>query len=537
MAKKMLARHVILVNDDESSDEDSFHSAVDSSLVDSQNSNEDNHKILERDIVRKTNGGVPRTNSSGSVIASLSDWTHNLVETMEEEISAAVETGSSNEAIMKLNESERRRLDEDAENVKEPHPPEQSFCGHQPGNNWGIPGAEIIGNHIKNTGAALLNWDNMKSAFSAMGDTLSNIVETGLSVPKPEAQMEMSALQHRRSKRKDDPGCEVKQHENNDDYLKKIQRNDNLQISLSIASLSTIINVKKRRSAYDHWKVSLSPALEEAAVALDFSLLAKFSVMALYYSQYLGLFFLISAAIRHANACLSSGVCGGGCCQPPCPPPPQPTCNQASCQPGYSCGHFGCARNRARSALTRKDGLIVPVDEFVNSTLPVRNIYGFERKKLSGGGVGGADSDKLDYSTYAKLTNPNYLFRQCCEDRRLPDACLSKCHFNTYTKQSLQEMFFKNDPCPIEAASDLQYCAAQGRDHVSCCHRNGIHTTLAGEKCLTFCDQRAGRVTKLDYSYLPCYDRFENMKRCFYDEIKVRMESKLRPRLKEGEES
>lgn len=55
------------------------------------------------------------------------------------------------------------------------------------------------------------------------GNTLSNIVDTGLSVSKPEAPMEMSALQHRRSKRKDDPACEVKEHEINDYYLKKIQ--------------------------------------------------------------------------------------------------------------------------------------------------------------------------------------------------------------------------------------------------------------------------------------------------------------------------
>uniref|UniRef100_A0A915EG82 Domain of unknown function DB domain-containing protein n=1 Tax=Ditylenchus dipsaci TaxID=166011 RepID=A0A915EG82_9BILA len=199
------------------------------------------------------------------------------------------------------------------------------------------------------------------------------------------------------------------------------------------------------------------------------------------------------------------------------------SCNQASCQPGYSCGHYGCARNRARSALTRKDGIVVPIEEFINQSIPLRNIYGFERKKLA------QEENKLDYTTYAKLTNPKLSVRQCCEDRRLPDACLGKCHFNSYSKQALQEMFFKNDPCPIEAASDLQYCAAQGRDHIPCCVRNGIHTTLAGEKCLT----RAGKVTKLDYSYLPCYDRFENMKRCFFDEIKIRMETKLRPRLKE----
>jgi hypothetical protein len=74
--------------------------------------------------------------------------------------------------------------------------------------------------------------------------------------------------------------------------------------------------------------------------------------------------------------------------------------------------------------------------------------------------------------------NPNYLFRQCCEDRNLPDACLQKCHFNAFTKDAvcslffiliffnistfqLQQMFFKRDGCPIEAAADMQYCAAQ----------------------------------------------------------------------------
>ncbi|KAH7731425.1 hypothetical protein AAVH_00323 [Aphelenchoides avenae] len=237
-------------------------------------------------------------------------------------------------------------------------------------------------------------------------------------------------------------------------------------------------------------------------------------------------------------SCLSSGCGGGGCCGSSCAAPPAP-CQPQQCQPGYSCGHYGCARNRARSALTRKDGLIVPIDEFLNSTLPQRNIYGVERLR---GGEKRKDvapakdqNDKLDYATFLKLTNPNYLFRQCCDDRRLPDPCLGKCHFNTYTKEALQQMFFKNDRCPLEAAADLQYCAGQGRDHTSCCVRNGVHTTLAGDKCLQFCDQRPGRVVQLDYSYLPCYDRFENIKRCFYDEVKTRMETKLRPRLAEEE--
>ncbi|KHN77412.1 hypothetical protein Tcan_18977, partial [Toxocara canis] len=115
--------------------------------------------------------------------------------------------------------------------------------------------------------------------------------------------------------------------------------------------------------------------------------------------------------------------------------------------------------------------------------------------------------------------NPNDLFYECCERRLLPDACLSKCNFNAYTKQALERMFFQRDECPLKAASDIHFCAAQGRDHRDCCHRNGIDATLAGEKCLTFCDQRIDVVVNLDYSYVPCYERFEEMKRCFFNNI------------------
>ena len=36
---------------------------------------------------------------------------------------------------------------------------------------------------------------------------------------------------------------------------------------------------------------------------------------------------------------------------------------------------------------------------------------------------------------------------------------------------------------------------------------------------MTFCDQRPGNVTQLDLTYLACYDRFENMKACFWQDI------------------
>ncbi|KAI6201441.1 hypothetical protein M3Y96_00842100 [Aphelenchoides besseyi] len=237
-------------------------------------------------------------------------------------------------------------------------------------------------------------------------------------------------------------------------------------------------------------------------------------------------FLLVFSSSPLAEACASSGVCGSSCGYQP--PPVQ--CQPQSCQPGYSCGQVSNSTSISIHFILidiMDDGVVVPVDVFVNSTLPKRNIFGVERRKES------EAENKIDQATFAKLTNPNYLFRQCCEDRRLPDACLSKCHFNVFNKATLEAMFLKSDPCPIEAAADIQYCAAQGRDHRPCCHRNFIQSTAAGEKCLTFCDQRAGQVVKLDFSFLPCYDRFEFIKRCFYDDIKNRMEEKLSPRLEE----
>ncbi|KIH60868.1 hypothetical protein ANCDUO_08867 [Ancylostoma duodenale] len=144
------------------------------------------------------------------------------------------------------------------------------------------------------------------------------------------------------------------------------------------------------------------------------------------------------------KTCLTSGVCGsGGYCAPPAPLPCQPT----SCQPGYTCGQYGCARNRARSALTKKlDGIFIseehsttPPPDSREVDLEERNIFGLSR------GVGKPSEtepvesrEQQDNVTIYRLTNPNFIFRQCCEQRGLPDACLDKCHFNSYTRNACQ---------------------------------------------------------------------------------------------------
>ncbi|CAB3399132.1 unnamed protein product [Caenorhabditis bovis] len=149
--------------------------------------------------------------------------------------------------------------------------------------------------------------------------------------------------------------------------------------------------------------------------------------------------FALLALIEISLACFASGICGGGC-----PPPPPPVC-MGGCGGGYACGRYGCARARGSKTLTIKD---------------------------------------------EKEMTPDEKFMRCCEERNLPDSCLTKCTFRTYTKAALQAMYFKQDQCPMQAAADIQYCAAQGRN-----------------------------ITQLDMSYLACYDRFENMKACFWQDI------------------
>ncbi|WKX99727.1 hypothetical protein Q1695_014529 [Nippostrongylus brasiliensis] len=209
------------------------------------------------------------------------------------------------------------------------------------------------------------------------------------------------------------------------------------------------------------------------------------------------------------NACSGGG--GSGCCVR-APPPPVATCG-SGCQQGYQCGPYGCTKRKALSALTaRIDGVIIGDDDGEEAhTAPLDPR---------------ATAVATNF-THDKLTNPNFIFHTCCEARGLPDACLRHCHFNTYTARALEQMFYKNDKCPIEAAHEIHYCAAQGMDHRPCCARSGVADTSAGNKCLAFCDQTPNRFTPVDPSYLPCYDIFENMKRCFFVEIRRRAEEKF----------
>ncbi|TKR69825.1 hypothetical protein L596_021927 [Steinernema carpocapsae] len=212
-----------------------------------------------------------------------------------------------------------------------------------------------------------------------------------------------------------------------------------------------------------------------------------------------------------SQACFSSGVCVT------CPQP-QPSCGGGGCRGGYSCGQYGCYRARAASSKIveindqhRVDPKFAEVEKDEEEEEQKEEFY-----------------DSLqEESVEPEPKGPNEKFLDCCIHRNLPDECLNKCSFETYTRDALQAMYFRMDRCPMQAAAELQFCAAQGKNHQECCTRNGVGHTLVGAKCLTFCDQRSGNVTQLDFSYLACFDKFDSMKGCFWFDI-TREESKDR---------
>ncbi|CAJ0582325.1 unnamed protein product, partial [Mesorhabditis spiculigera] len=228
---------------------------------------------------------------------------------------------------------------------------------------------------------------------------------------------------------------------------------------------------------------------------------------------------IFAALQKDSFQCASNGVCGayGGCAPPP---PPPGGCGCAA--RGYQCGSYGCYRMRARGSKLyqpsrdRARGSKIEADRQILRQKLAEKSRTDSQEELSEVSETAAS---LRRGGSGEPLNPNRAFFECCMDRQLPDACLQKCNYGAFNKDTLSRMYFKQDACPLAAMSEMQFCAAQGRDHTACCARNGVTTTLAGEKCLLFCDQRPGRVTPLDLSYVPCFDRFESMKSCFWHEL------------------
>ncbi|VDK47166.1 unnamed protein product [Gongylonema pulchrum] len=151
----------------------------------------------------------------------------------------------------------------------------------------------------------------------------------------------------------------------------------------------------------------------------------------------LGVLFLC-ASIRISRACLSSGVCAGFGCTPPA----APACFDG-CAPGYACGQFGCySRARARSSKTFKYAVSDHEgSQRVASVIKVFSLSMIWCTYLCENHTSDATAVLFQQQGMQVDEASDQRFYDCCVDRRLPDACLQKCSYSTYTRSALQVFF------------------------------------------------------------------------------------------------
>uniref|UniRef100_A0A1I7TNK0 DB domain-containing protein n=1 Tax=Caenorhabditis tropicalis TaxID=1561998 RepID=A0A1I7TNK0_9PELO len=159
-----------------------------------------------------------------------------------------------------------------------------------------------------------------------------------------------------------------------------------------------------------------------------------------------------------------------------------------ACGSSGACGCCGCrAKAKARASKRVSGDIVQEMDDKDDG-----NIFGLK--------IWNDTKTPITEKSIQLLTNPNHLFHICCEERQLPPACIQKCHFNVYNKEVLESMFFRTSECPIEFLPEMQFCAAQGKDH-----------SQVIRDCVSYTMFHLSVVLKM---------RFEDMKQCFYDNVK-----------------
>ncbi|GMR50724.1 hypothetical protein PMAYCL1PPCAC_20919 [Pristionchus mayeri] len=180
------------------------------------------------------------------------------------------------------------------------------------------------------------------------------------------------------------------------------------------------------------------------------------------------------------------------------------------CSPKPSGGGCGC-KVKARGVL-KLDG-DSPVDE--------------DFGQIWGLGLWGSPKPPSNV-TLQQAHDPNFHFKTCCAGRGLSVACAARCNYQSYTQDLLQKMLIGVDECPLDSLPEMHFCAAQGRDHSTCCKSRGVDETTSGDKCLVFCDQVPDKFTPIDYTYAACFGKFDDMKQCFEGTIASKAKSFFR---------
>ncbi|VDD96355.1 unnamed protein product [Enterobius vermicularis] len=174
--------------------------------------------------------------------------------------------------------------------------------------------------------------------------------------------------------------------------------------------------------------------------------------------------------------CLASISCGQ---ETGCFPAPPPICNLHSCPRNYFCA-------------------------------PATGNCVLRSKLLS------ADVVKKAVKVVKNFKTDDEEFNECCQMAGLPNSCLSKCSYNNYNKANVQRIYLGLDECPANSLAILHSCAAGNDPYINCCIRKQIFPDMLFTKCSVLCRANSKIKMHFDISYLPCFQKFDDViQECF----------------------
>ncbi|KHJ44329.1 DB module [Trichuris suis] len=111
------------------------------------------------------------------------------------------------------------------------------------------------------------------------------------------------------------------------------------------------------------------------------------------------------------------------------------------------------------------------------------------------------------------LEQANSRFQQCCEARRMKNACIGYCRYDI-TKEEAR-FAFMHGKCPFRQLQTYLSCAAAGKDRRDCCRKKGV---LDGALafCEPFCAPDNPGFPGAKPRYQPCAEKLISLMNCYW---------------------
>ncbi|CDW58699.1 DB module [Trichuris trichiura] len=111
------------------------------------------------------------------------------------------------------------------------------------------------------------------------------------------------------------------------------------------------------------------------------------------------------------------------------------------------------------------------------------------------------------------LEQANSRFQQCCEARRMKNACVGYCRYDI-TKEEAR-FAFMHGKCPFRQLQTYLSCAAAGKDRRNCCRKKGV---LDGALafCEPFCAPDNPGFPGAKPRYQPCAEKLISLMNCYW---------------------